>query len=233
MLNRETRGRVSGLLLFAFFLLFHLRYLIKRWPIFDPVARLNSLLITLTIILFLSAYLIRQRAVEFPHGFMETVYPLLCAILPLVIYHDVEILRYISPGRSIYRHLNGLFGLYSHHLLGWNLCSMTLIITGNLITLSGMVFLKRSFSLMVEARAPVYRGIYAYIRHPLYLGEMIATAGVLIFRFSNINMVLTLLFVLGQKIRAGIEEKKLIHAFPEYLEYRKKTGGFFPKWSCS
>ncbi len=230
MLDREIRGRVSGLLLFAFFLLFHLRFLIKRWHIFDPVARLNSLLITLTIILFLSAYLIRKKAVEFPHGFMETGYPLLCAVLPIVIYHNVEILLYISPDHWIYSHLNGLFGLYSHHLLGWNLCSMTLIIAGNLITLSSMVFLKQSFSIMVEARAPVYGGIYTYIRHPLYLGEMVATAGVLIFRFSNINIILALLFVLGQKFRAGIEEKKLIHAFPEYLDYRKKTGGFFPKF---
>lgn len=229
MLDREIRGRVSGLLLFAFFLLFHLRYLVQGWHLFDRVARLNSLLITLTIILFLSAYLIRKKAVEFPHGFMETVYPLVCAALPLVIYHNVEILHYISTESRIYGPLSRFVGLYRHHLLGWNICSMTLIIAGNLITLSGMVFLKRSFSIMVEARAPVYRGIYAYIRHPLYLGEMIATVGVLIFRFSIINIILTLLFILGQKIRAGIEEKKLIHAFPEYLEYRKKTGGFFPK----
>ena len=36
-------------------------------------------------------------------------------------------------------------------------------------------------------------------------------------------------FVAGQTLRARIEERKLAAAFPEYEEYRRTTGMFFPK----
>ena len=83
---------------------------------------------------------------------------------------------------------------------------------------------------MVEAREPVYGGIYKYIRHPIYIGEMIAIIGTLIFRFSIINLILVVIFIFGQIIRARLEEKKLSTVFPSYAEYKQKTGAFFPKF---
>jgi protein-S-isoprenylcysteine O-methyltransferase Ste14 len=67
------------------------------------------------------------------------------------------------------------------------------------------------------------------MRHPLYFGEGMATAGILIFRLSKINIALTALFIIGQVVRAGIEEKKLMLSFPDYREYKQKTGAFFPR----
>jgi protein-S-isoprenylcysteine O-methyltransferase Ste14 len=67
------------------------------------------------------------------------------------------------------------------------------------------------------------------VRHPLYIGEALAAAGVLIFRFSPANIFLFMLFIVCQVYRAILEEKKLVSVFPEYREYRKRTGALFPR----
>ena len=229
MTNRDLTGRTAGALLFTAFLIFHLLYLEKGWSGFNLAARANSLLITFTIFLFLSAYFLRTAPVSYSRGFTETLYPLFCASLPLVIYHNVGILKYISQANNFYPVIHSLVGLYDHEFLRWNLVSMTLVITGNVITLLGIFYLKRSFSIMIEARRPVFTGIYRYVRHPLYLGEIIATTGVLVFRFSDINLFLTILFIITQGVRSRFEENKLSSVFPAYVEYKQKTGAFFPR----
>jgi protein-S-isoprenylcysteine O-methyltransferase Ste14 len=220
-------------MLFAAFLAFHLFYLSTGWGSFDVAARINSLLITATIMFFLASYFLRKRAMRYPQGFMETLFPLFCAALPLVIYHSVELFRYVPLHARYYSVINALFRLSDNSMLRWNLVSMALVLAGNSLTFLGIISLRRSFSIMVEAREPVFAGIYAHVRHPLYVGEAIATAGVLIFRFSTINVFLYFVFVLCQVVRAAREEKKLLSVFPEYAEYRRKTGAFFPRFPRS
>jgi protein-S-isoprenylcysteine O-methyltransferase Ste14 len=230
IINRDMRGRIFGGILFAAFLSFHLLYAKKGWGAFTLGAKINSLLITATIVFFLASYFLRKQPIRYPQGFMETLFPLLCAGLPLVIYHSVELLRYIPLHAKYYSVINALFGLSDNSLLRWNLVSMALVLAGNSLTFLGIISLRRSFSIMVEAREPVFTGPYAYVRHPLYVGEVVATAGVLIFRFSAINVFLFALFALCQVVRSGQEEKKLLSVFPEYAEYRRKTGAFFPRF---
>lgn len=230
-MGRDLVGRISGSAVFFSFLLLHLYSLSKEWSHIDLVARMNGLLITCTIVMFLSSYFLRTKAVQHATGFFETVYPFICACLPLVIYHGVKVLSYIPHHRSCSGILNSLLGLYEHRLLTWNLFSMTLVIAGNTLTLVGILYLKRSFSIMAEARSPVYTGIYKYIRHPIYLGEILATAGILLFRCSKINIILTLLFIVLQMARSRIEERKLTAVLPDYRDYMQKTGAFLPKRS--
>ncbi|MFO0754449.1 MAG: isoprenylcysteine carboxylmethyltransferase family protein [Thermodesulfovibrionales bacterium] len=229
MISRDMRGRAAGILLFASFLAFHLSSLAGGWKALDLPARLNGLLISLTILLFVSAYFLRTKAVRRPNGAAETWYPLFCAALPLVIYHDGEAVRAFAPGLLSHEAVRSVFGASSAPFLKWNVFSMALVLTGNCITLAGILYLKRSFSIMVEARVPVFDGPYRYVRHPLYLGEALATLGVLVFRFSPLNVFLFALFLWCQTVRARFEERKLTAAFPEYGDYRKRTGAFFPK----
>lgn len=228
-MRRDMIGRMGGIILFGSFLVFHLLYVVEIWNSIGPVAKFNSLIITVTIILFLSVYLLRRKAVSYSQGFSEKIFPLFCALLPLIVYHDVNVLKYISTGSHSFPVVYFLFGLYVHEFLGWNIFSMILMIMGNTITFVGIFCLRRSFSIMVEAREPVYDGIYKYIRHPIYLGEIMAIIGTLIFRFSNINLILAVIFISGQIIRARLEERKLSETFPSYVEYKQKTGAFFPK----
>jgi protein-S-isoprenylcysteine O-methyltransferase Ste14 len=228
-LTRDVRGRIGGALLFTAFLVFHLDRLARGWNAFDAPARANSLLITATIVFFLASYFLRSRSVQFPRGWRETLYPLFCAGLPLAIYYSTELMRLIPSTHHYYSLLDSLFRPSGNSLLGWNLFSIILVLAGNIITFLGIVSLRCSFSLMVEARKPVVTGLYAYVRHPLYVGEIVASTGILVFRFSAANAFLLLLFVLCQIYRAALEEQKLLSAFPEYGHYRQKTGAFFPR----
>jgi hypothetical protein len=227
-LSREVLGRIAGIFLFAGFLLFHLWFVLRDWGHLNAAARINSIIITCTIIFFLSSYFLRKKAVSYSKGFSETIYPLFCSSLPLVIYHDAELLRFIPRQNGYYASIEYIFGLSAHGFFRWGMLPAFFVITGNLIALAGIIYLKRSFSITAEARQPVFNGIYKYIRHPLYAGECIATLGVLIFRFSSVNIFLTVLFIICQVIRAGVEERKLMSAFPAYKLYRQKTGAFFP-----
>jgi hypothetical protein len=227
--TRDVWGRIGGVLLFTAFLAFHLDHLARGWNAFDAPAKANSLLITATIVFFLVSYFLRSRSAQFPRGWRETLYPLFCAGLPLVIYYSVELMAFIPPSHRTYSLLSSFFGPSGSGPFGWNLCSMILVLAGNIITLLGIVSLRRSFSLMVEARKPVVTGLYAYVRHPLYVGEIVATTGVLVFRFSTANAFLFLMFVVGQVYRASLEEQKLLSVFPEYKIYRQSTGAFFPR----
>ncbi len=74
-------------------------------------------------------------------------------------------------------------------------------------------------------------GPYRWIRHPLYsfgilyfLGFSLAAANVWILSLALLAFVMLL-------VRLPKEEEKLIEAFGEnYLAYKKKTGGLFPKF---
>jgi protein-S-isoprenylcysteine O-methyltransferase Ste14 len=82
---------------------------------------------------------------------------------------------------------------------------------------------------MPEARELITKGIFKYIRHPLYLGYFIFFLGITFSRFHWYTVVMYIVFIIGQYYRAKIEEKKLSKAFDDYAVYKKKTGMFFPK----
>lgn len=72
----------------------------------------------------------------------------------------------------------------------------------------------------------ITRGPYKYIRHPHYIAYF--TAGIatgLILTDSSILVFMLLLVPMGY-LKAHIEEQYLASIFPEYKEYKKKTGMF-------
>src|SRR5205085_12524408 len=93
----------------------------------------------------------------------------------------------------------------------------------------GLAALRRSFSIMAEARVLVRSGPYRWVRHPMYLAHFIIFLCVLLQRFAPVTLGLYVVFVAGQIVRARIEEEKLATVFPNYEEYRRTTGMFFPR----
>ncbi len=79
-----------------------------------------------------------------------------------------------------------------------------------------------------ETNVRSQKGLYRYIRHPIYLGVMIA---MLAFLLNNptIQMGLTyFLLMLFTNIRADLEEGMLEEKYPEYTEYKKSTKRYIP-----
>ena len=240
----EILLRVAGFLLFLVFFISRLsvinKYgnlnLLSTEPLLFFAYRTLWLLESIIYIFFMTAYIFRKPAKSLGSGFMETVFPFITAGLPFLMVR-YDFFQLFDPGSM---------GLYQDFTrLRWDGKEMFIIQTGispvpltlvvllmlggTVVSIISLSFLWKSFSIMVEARELVVTGIYKYIRHPLYLGEMTAYLGVLMLRFSFENLLIYGAFVFCQYIRSQIEEEKLKEVFPQYANYIKTTGLFFPR----
>ena len=115
----------------------------------------------------------------------------------------------------------------------WSGVALTAI--GLAIRISAMRRLGARFSPRIalqRAHALETGGLYARIRHPGYLGAMLATlGGVLAFR-SMLAWPLVALMYVAESARARREEALLEDHFGEtYRAYRSRTGRFLPRLS--
>jgi protein-S-isoprenylcysteine O-methyltransferase Ste14 len=91
--------------------------------------------------------------------------------------------------------------------------SILLLIAGMTFATCSALALARSMSIMPEARQLVTRG--PLVRHPLYLGEMAATAGVAMQYLMPWALVVLAAHCFFQFERMKNEERVLMEAFPE------------------
>lgn len=75
----------------------------------------------------------------------------------------------------------------------------------------------------------ITQGVYSFIRHPFYTATPIILAGTALavrkpWGLAMIPVVIGLLYW-----KSSYEETLLALRFPEYLEYKKKTGRFLPR----
>jgi protein-S-isoprenylcysteine O-methyltransferase Ste14 len=67
-------------------------------------------------------------------------------------------------------------------------------------------------------------GIYAHVRHPLYLGTLLLYLPFIAFSFSLLSLIPWLIAVLAYNKMANYEERLLTERFgKEYVEYKKKV----------
>jgi protein-S-isoprenylcysteine O-methyltransferase Ste14 len=108
------------------------------------------------------------------------------------------------------------------------LVSLLLVIAGTVFAICALLVLGRSMSLLPEARRLVTRGPYALVRHPLYLGEMVAVAGVALQYLSASALLLLGLVWAFLLWRMTYEEHVLFQSFPEYGDYMARTARLVP-----
>jgi len=108
------------------------------------------------------------------------------------------------------------------------LVSLLLVIAGTVFAISAVLVLGRSISLLPEARRLVTRGPYALVRHPLYLGEIVAVTGVTLQYLSAWALLLLGLLCVCQLQRMKNEERVLSQVFPEYVDYMARTARLVP-----
>jgi protein-S-isoprenylcysteine O-methyltransferase Ste14 len=106
--------------------------------------------------------------------------------------------------------------------------STTLILAGDGFAVAILMQLRRSFSIMPEARELVTSGLYCFVRHPLYLAEEIAAIGSVMQFLSPWTAMLLVVHIAFQLRRIANEEALLIEVFPRYAAYRVKTARIIP-----
>jgi protein-S-isoprenylcysteine O-methyltransferase Ste14 len=111
-----------------------------------------------------------------------------------------------------------------------------LVIGGTLRIISRRALLKAGFGILsssrlqiVEDQQLVTNGVYRYIRHPLYLGEICRNFGFAILLSSLYGLAVIFLGNIFLLFRIEIEEIMLIDEFGhKYEEYMKRTNKLFP-----
>ena len=182
--------RAGGVALLGAFLVLRLRqypdFLLK--PLWAAETAIYAVL--------LLAYLVRTDPRERSRGVREVILPLAAAALPFALLAT-------PPCLAVTTHRPLLLAVF------W---AMTLSST---LTAWGIWTLRRSFSITVEARDLVTEGPYRWVRHPVYLGEVLSAAMVTTWRLSLANGAMLALFAGLQLYRSRLEERKLARAFPE------------------
>jgi protein-S-isoprenylcysteine O-methyltransferase Ste14 len=158
----------------------------------------------------LLAYLLRADPKERSRGASEILLPAVATLLPFTLL--------FTP---VHPRVLGTAALQD--VIFWVMAAATAF------AVWGLWNLRRCFSITVEARGVVGTGPYRFVRHPVYLGEIIAAAAVASWRFSLVNVFLWSCFVALQLARARLEERKLSAAFPGYSDCARRTWWF---WSA-
>jgi protein-S-isoprenylcysteine O-methyltransferase Ste14 len=110
-------------------------------------------------------------------------------------------------------------------------CGWLLLVVGGGVALSGILELKgriTPFPAPLRDSTLVTRGIYRYVRHPLYSALICACFGWGLIRFSLPALLLAVLLVPVLAYKARREECFLTDRFPEYADYQRRTAAFIP-----
>ncbi|HVD01971.1 MAG TPA: isoprenylcysteine carboxylmethyltransferase family protein [Candidatus Dormibacteraeota bacterium] len=117
------------------------------------------------------------------------------------------------------------------HGPGFLLAGDLLLTIGMAWAVWGLAYLRRSFSILPEARRLVTGGPFGLCRNPLYLGEGVATIGVVLPGFSPWHLLLLAVFVSSQLLRIRWEQRVLLDAFgDEYRSYLGRVPMLIPFW---
>lgn len=106
--------------------------------------------------------------------------------------------------------------------------SSLLTMTGSIMAIIVLGWLRRSFSILPQARRLITAGPYRLVRHPLYLAEAIGGLGVMMqFKQPWAALIAVIVFAL-QFPRMHYEEEVLGKAFPAYHAYSARTARLLP-----
>ena len=219
--HQEPVGRWTGFVVFAVMIARQLTF----WPGLEPfgVEQTRWLLVTVLFLLFWSAYWRRRPAIALASRPVEILLPLVCSGLPLAQY----------PPSAVVETLGGL-GAAANEL--WRpladtnaVVGLSIMAAGEALTITGMLSLGRSFSIFSEVRELRTSGLYRWVRHPLYLGEMIAVWGYALAWPAPWALACALLFTGLQSWRARVEERGLLRHHPAYADYCQRVGFLWPR----
>ena len=93
----------------------------------------------------------------------------------------------------------------------------------------GLAYLRRSFSIIPEARRLVTGGPYSLSRHPVYLGEITTAIGVNLATGGWLTAIAIAYFIVCELLRIRWEERILASTFPnDYPAYARRVPRYLP-----
>ncbi|MCZ4318655.1 methyltransferase [Aequorivita viscosa] len=75
----------------------------------------------------------------------------------------------------------------------------------------------------------IVKGVYKFVRHPIYTGIIMAFIGFAIIADSGYKLLVAILLALLFYFKSVYEENRLMEVFTNYSEYKKRSGRFLPK----
>jgi protein-S-isoprenylcysteine O-methyltransferase Ste14 len=102
------------------------------------------------------------------------------------------------------------------------LLGQVLQIGGAALQVAALLSLNRSMGLLPAHRGVQTKGLYQFVRHPLYAAYFVSVAGYLISNASVYNFAITAAGAAMQIMRIVYEER-LLSAYPEYVAFAGKT----------
>jgi protein-S-isoprenylcysteine O-methyltransferase Ste14 len=175
-----------------------------------PISLVLSLVSKLCTLVFLAVLVTMFAARRVPQRYAQGLHPRFVAVAGTFISVGIVWLPPRELSSSLY------------------LVSLLLTIGGTAFAVFAVLALARSISIMPEARRLITWGPYTLVRHPLYLGEMVATAGLALQYLMPWALLLLGLNCLFQFERMRIEERVLLQAFPRYRDYMAATARLVP-----
>jgi len=156
----------------------------------------------------------------------------------LVVLYAVRLPRRGTDHRMtvIFIAFSGTFAAISASFLPGGTRRDSLVLFGDLLATAGLAYsvwglayLRRSFSIIPEARRLVTGGPYSLSRHPVYLGEIATAIGVNLATAGWLSAVAIVYFVVCELLRIRWEERILALTFPnEYPEYARSVPRYLP-----
>jgi protein-S-isoprenylcysteine O-methyltransferase Ste14 len=174
---------------------------------------LLSLLVTALSALYMTIIVFILAAAGRPLARYETLMPNLSAVVG---GFGVYLFGVLEPAET------RLLGVY---------IPLALLAAGAAIVLWALWYLRRAFSIVPQARAVVENGPYRYIRHPMYVGNMLTIAGLGLIISTPSAVFLSIICLALQVARARYEDHLLASTFDEYGAYMSRVNAFLPRLS--
>jgi protein-S-isoprenylcysteine O-methyltransferase len=119
------------------------------------------------------------------------------------------------------------------HARGWELAGLLLLVAGAAIRMHAIRILGKTFTSRVtilQGQALIRDGLYRFVRHPSYLGEIVILIGFGALMANGVSLVAAPLFAtVALLLRIRLEERALAEHFGQaYEDYRRGTWRLLP-----